>query len=422
MNCYHGFVKIKQEIPAPEIADVYQATLEELAKVEVQNMDLKGLTVGITAGSRGISGIVDIMKAVIETVIKAGGKPVIIPAMGSHGGGTAPGQRGILKDLGISEETMGVPLRATGESSLIGETAQGIPVYINQEALKVDRLVLINRVKQHTDFTGEIESGLHKMITIGLGGPKGAYMAHEAAMKYGYEEAIVRIAEVGFEKLPIIFALGIRENWKGKTAELCGMLPEEISVKEREMLIRDKEKSSKIPFSDLDILMIGEIGKNVCGGGMDSKIVGRIHLLGQKEPLEPRIKRIVVLSLTPGTHGNACGIGLADFVPSRVFDAINIHDTVMNCVTSMAPEYAAIPCVLENDREVIQAALRTSCPESDEEARIVFIQNTSRLDEMVVSEALLDEVRAHTMLEIMSEPLELSFDEEDNLLRYRTGL
>lgn len=415
-------VKIRQNIATTEITNVRQGILKELERININGMNLSGCTVGITAGSQGINELSEIMKTVIEAVKGVGGIPIIIPAMGSHGGGTEEGQREVLNSLGITKEAMGAPVCACTESIQIGETQKGMPVFINREAAKVDRLILLYRIKQHTGFSGKIESGIHKIVTIGLGGPRGASTAHYYAMKYGYEEAITSIAEVGIKKLPIIFAVGILENWKGKTAQITAMLPEEIREIEELMLEKDKAQTIKIPFSDIDVLIVGEIGKNVCSGGMDSKIVGRIRLLRQSEPENPKINRIVVLNLTPESHGNACGIGLADFIPRRVFEAINIDDTVFNCVTSMAPEYACIPAILKNDLEVLTAAVRTSCPESNEMARIVYIKNTSRLEEIFVSESMLEEVIDNKQLEIIGSPEKFMFDEKGDLINFKDVL
>lgn len=411
-------VRIKQTVPAEEIGNVAGAVEKALDRIKVRQMNLSGKTIGITAGSRGINAFPQILETIGGAIKAAGGCPVLIPAMGSHGGGTEAGQRDVLASLGVTEEKIGIPIRFCVDTLFLGETPSGVPVYCNREAAKVDGLVIVNRIKAHTDFSGEIESGICKMFAIGLGSDKGAMATHSHALVKGYEKVIREVARVMVGKLPVLFALGIRENWKGGTAEIAAILPEEIE--EKEMLLLKKYKASmiKLPVAVLDVLVVGEMGKNISGTGMDTKVIGRIHVKGQKEPDTPQIGRIVVLGLTPESHGNAIGIGLADITTQQVFSAIHMRDTAFNSITSMAPEQGFLPCVVENDREAILAALNTLGAVDVNKARLLYIQNTSRLEEMLVSEAMLEEMRGTRQLAIIGKPEEMRFDADGKLLPF----
>lgn len=411
-------IRIKQTGFAESTCNIHEEIKLALDKVKLWDMGLAGKTVGITAGSRGISQIPKILGILVNAIKEAGGIPVLIPCMGSHGGGTVEGQRDILASLGIVEETIGAPIRFCVDTVKIGETLSGIPVYCNKEAVKLDGLVIINRIKTHTDFSGEIESGICKMFAIGLGSAKGALTAHSHALLMGYEQVITEIAGVMVEKLPVLFAMGILENWKGETAKIEGILPNEIVEKEKYLLREYKSSMTKLPFPDLDVLIVGEMGKNISGTGMDTKVIGRIHVKGQKEPDSPKIGRIVVLKLTPESHGNAIGIGLADITTEKVFKSVELRVTAFNSITSMAPEQGFLPCVVENDREAILAAINTSGAVDQKNVRLMYIKNTSSLEYMAISEALLSEVQQNKRIQILGEPEELQFDAEGNLTNF----
>lgn len=412
-------VRVKQKIECQEISDVRQAVISEVRKLDLDGMGLKGLTVGITAGSRGIYALPEIIKAIADVVKEAGANPVIIAAMGTHGGGTPEGQLEMLKSLKVTPETVGAPIRCCADTVQLGETDEGVPVFCNVEATKVDRLIIAHRIKPHTNFFGEIESGLHKMLTIGLGGPRGAKSTHGHMLVKGYEKTIVDVARVMLKKLPVIFAVGVVENWKGKTAEVKAVLPNEIYAKEKELQALAKENTVKLPFKQMDVLVLGEIGKNISGTGMDTKVVGRIMMRWGEEPKYPDIGRIVVLGLTPESHGNAIGIGLADMTTRKVFQSIDIKSTALNAIGSMAVEQGRIPCVLDNDREAIESALVTLGAMDTTKARLVYLKNTLQLEEMFVAESMLDEVAEDSRLEVLGTPEELIFDDDGNLLNLR---
>lgn len=419
MIVFPRMIRIKQNMPSQELADVHAGVCQALDSIKVRQMNLEGKDIGITAGSRGIKNIPLILKTVADYIKAAGGNPIFIPSMGTHGGGALEGQREVLASLGITEESVGAPARCCIDTVLLGETPSGVPVYCNSEAVKMDGLVVVNRIKAHTDFSGEIESGICKMFAIGLGSEKGAYTTHSHAIIKGYEKVITEVAEVMISKLPVLFAVGILENWKSETAEIGAFLPGEIVEKEKLMLAKYKESAIKLPFTYLDVLAVGEIGKNISGTGMDTKVIGRIRIRGQKEPDKPQIARIVVLGLTEESHGNAVGIGLADITTREVFESIDLHRTGFNCISSMAPEQGFIPCVAADDREALESALTTLGAVEFSKVRMVYIKNTSSLEEMAVSEALIEEVQSDTRLDIIGELEELQFDASGKLLNFR---
>lgn len=409
-------VRVKQNVPSKAIDSISEAIKNSLSRISFYGTDLSGKKIGITAGSRGINGYPEILKQISQTIKDAGGYPVLIPAMGSHGGATADGQREVLAKLGITERTVGAPIQFCMDTVLIGETRSGIPVYCNKMATQIDGLVVVNRIKTHTDFSGEIESGICKMLAIGLGSDKGAITTHSHALLKGYEKVIVEVAETMIKKIPILFAIGIVENWKGCTSELVSILPGEIICKEKILLKGYKDSVVKLPFDEIDILIVGEIGKNIAGTGMDTKVIGRIYVKGQKEPNLPKIGRIVVLDLTPESFGNAIGIGLADITTQGVFQKINLQDTSLNCITSMAPEQGFLPCVVENDEEAVAAAFKTLGALEPKDVRLVCIKNTSNLEQMLISKALINEARLNGHLEILGDPEKLQFDSSGKLI------
>jgi len=412
-------VKVRQNKEAFVLSDIKEAVQQALAAIQFKQMDLRGKKIGITAGSRGIRNLPEIIKLIVTYIEDMGGNPVLIPAMGTHGGGSLEGQKHVLASLGISEDSTGAPVHCCLDTVLLGTTPSGVPVYCNSDAAKMDGLVIVNRIKSHTDFSGEIESGICKMFAIGLGSEQGAYTTHAHAIIHGYEKVITEVAQLMIAKLPVLFALGIMENWKGDTAAIEGFLPEEIISREKLMLIRYKEALIKLPFSQLDVLVVGEIGKNISGTGMDTKVIGRIHIMGQKEPESPQISRIVVLGLTKESHGNAIGIGLADITTQKVYQSIDLRITGFNSISSMAPEQGFLPCVVANDQEAFEAALMTLGAVDFSKVKMVYIKNTSALEEFAVSEALLQEVQADKCLETIGYLEELRFNSTGDIVSFK---
>jgi len=409
---------VKQIITQPAIKDIRSASRQEVQKMNLAERIKPGEKVGITVGSRGIANLKAIVEILIEAVKQAGGEPCIIPAMGSHGAGTAEGQKEMLASLGISEETLNVPVLACGEASQIGITASGIPVYVNDMvvAKKVDKLIIFNRVKEHTEFEGDIESGIHKICAIGVGNPKGALMVHQCALDFGYEKAIVEVGGYMLKHLPVAFAFATVENYYHKTAYVKAMLPEQVEEEEKKLLILAKSTLGKVPFDELDVLIIDEMGKNVSGSGMDTNVIGRIMVFGQKEPQKPVIKRIVILDTTEESHGMATGVGLADFTTKRLIDKLDSWPTYFNCITAQSPEKGRLPIFFATDKESIGAALTCIGSIPSENAKVVHIQNTNEVGYIEVSEGLMEEVKSKPNLEILEELKPMQFDEAGNII------
>lgn len=411
--------KVKQHFDTTEITDVASKIIEELEKVNASKQII-GKRIGITAGSRGIKYVDKMYKAIIDYVRENGGEPYLIAAMGSHGGGSVEGQLAILEGLNVTEETMGCSILSSIHADKVGQTPDGIPAFCNEKVKEVDKIIILNRIKEHTDFSAIIESGLHKMMTIGLGTLEGADSAHINAMKYGYFHTITEVGKVIKDHLDIICGIGIVENAICKIHTIEAIKPEHFWDREVALQALAKEKAAKIPFNVFDILFVKEIGKNISGGGMDSKVIGRIRELGQIDPEFPDIKRISIFSVTPESHGNYCGLGLGDFSTMNVFNQCNSHqairDTVINCVVSMTPEYATYPCLLDNEMEMVEQSFRNIGAVAPKEARLVYIKNTKELEEIYISEALLAEARSNERLEVFDGEYGFVFDDHNNMI------
>jgi len=413
-------VEIHQSIPSLKLDDFVSEIRKELKKAGLAGKIKPGAEIAVTAGSRGVAHYPEILATVVEEIRKAGGKPYLIPAMGSHGGASTEGQVSILKGLGITAETVGALIRATMEVDFVGELGNGSPVYVDRNALKADGIIVVGRVKPHTDFKGEIESGLMKMIVIGLGKQKGAEMIHRFKSE-GYHKLIPEAAKLIMKKAPIILGLAVIEDAHHNIAIVKAIEPEDIELEEKKLLEKAKELLARIPFKDIDVLIIDEIGKEISGAGLDTNVVGRFWLPGEFDPLSPNIRSIVVLDLSEETHGNAIGMGLADITTQRLVSKIDYQSTFVNALTSGHPLCAKTPVFLPTDRDAITIALQTSGAIDAEKAKVVRIKNTLRLEKMWISETLYEEVKADAklqkMLKIMGEPRELQFDVLGNLAR-----
>lgn len=406
------FYRVKQNLECPVINDVEGAVRAALSSLRLSERIRPGARVAITAGSRGIANIPLILKTVVQVIREAGGEPFLVPAMGSHGGATAEGQLAILASLGITEASVGAPIHSSMEVVEIGRTEKGVPVYFDKNAWSADAVFVVNRVKPHTGFRAANESGLVKMIAVGLGKEKGCTAMH----KHGLAETIPAAARVALKAAPIIGALGIVENSREETAEIRAARPEEIFEVDAELLSRAKEYLPRLPFDDLDLLIVDEMGKNISGTGMDVNVIGRMYKLGEPEPERPRIKRIAVLDLTEASHGNALGMGLADITTKRFLSKVDLTATYANVIAAGVLERGRMPVSAENDREAIRIALASLPGTPAEEARVVRIKNTLELEELEVSEALRPEVEANSRLQILAGPEPLPFDDAGNLI------
>lgn len=410
-------VKIRQDLPRPQVKNIGQTIKKELESLNLASRIKKGKVIAITGGSRGITDIDKILREVVSHVKTLGGEPVIISAMGSHGGGTAAGQKEILRHLNITEESINCPIIASVKVIKLGETpTHKIPVYCAQEAVEADGLIVVNRVKAHTAFRAPNESGLLKMLGIGLGRAPGA----EAIHSRGTEEIgqiIVELARVVRAKTNVLAGLAIVENGYEETARIKGLSTEQFEKEEAGLLKYAKELMPGIPFPEADLLLIDEMGKNYSGTGMDTNVISRWRIHGVLEPRERDFKRIAVLDLTAHSHGNANGIGLADFTTKRLVEKIDYQATYLNCLTTGFVQRGMIPVTLDSDRQIIETALKTLHLPQPEKAKIVWIKNTLFLDEMYCSESLLPEVEANPQLEVIGELKEFEFNNSNNLIR-----
>lgn len=410
---------IRQRIASPKLEDFVSEIRCELRRIGLADKVKPGMRIAITAGSRGIAHYPEILATVVEEVRKAGGNPFLVPAMGSHGGATAEGQLEVLRELGITPDSVGAPILATMEVEEVGRIDGSIPVYVDRYASKADGIIIVGRVKPHTDFKDRIESGLMKMMAIGLGKQKGAETIHMYKSE-GYHRLIPAAARLIMEKLPILLGLAVVENAFHEIAIVKAIEPKDIEEEEAKLLEKAKELLARIPFKDIDVLIIDEIGKDISGAGMDTNVVGRFWLPGENDPRTPNIKVIVVLDLTEKSHGNAVGIGLADITTERLVRKIDYRSTFINALTSGHPITAKIPIFLPSDRDAIAAALHLCRPIDPMEAKIVRIKNTLELERMWISESLYERVKRDPELggkiEILREPEDIRFDEKGNLL------
>jgi hypothetical protein len=413
---HHKLIQIKQKFPSYAVSNITERIKSEIAGIRLDKLIKPGDRIAITAGSRGISDINLITRTVIDEVIKLQGKPFIVPAMGSHGGATAKGQIDVLAGYGITENKMGAPIKATMEVIKIGEGNNGIPVYIDKNALDADHIVAINRVKPHTRFAGQVESGLVKMLLVGLGKDLGAKEYHRAIMKYTFDQIVEAALPIVLSRLSVLFGLAIVENAYGDIADIRAIMNKNF-IKEESKLNKEAFKlMAKLPFRNIDLLIIDNMGKDISGTGMDTNIIGRKDESSSNIPnTDTGISRIFVRDLTPNSHGNACGIGLADFTTRRLVSKINFPKTYINCVTALRPEGAKIPMTFECDKDAIDAAISTCCVENIEDIKIVWIKSTLDLEKIIVSAGFLDDLNGQNDIEQISSAKEITFDSLGNL-------
>jgi hypothetical protein len=401
---------IEQHIETPRLMNVPGAVRAEMARLGVAGRIRPGMNIAVTAGSRGITGISVILATVVAELKRLGAVPFLVPCMGSHGGATAEGQIEVLNSLDVTPANVGCPIRASMEAVQIGVTPEGIPVFQDKIAFSSDGIVVVNRIKAHTDFTGPVESGLMKMLTIGLGKHIGALAAHRNAIRHTYRVVIASMAREVISRAPLLFGLGVVENARDETAILRAIWPQDFEEEERSLLLQAKELMPRLPFDQLDVLLIDEMGKEISGTGMDSNVLGRRIVFGEGEPDRPRITRIAVCNLTDKSHGNAIGIGLADYTTRRLADKIDRRQMYVNGLTSGSPERARLPMVANHDREATEWALMTCGAVDTSRARLVRIKNTLHMTRIYASEALLPDIQADARLQVIGDWQRLSFD------------
>ncbi|NRF93728.1 DUF2088 domain-containing protein [Paenibacillus frigoriresistens] len=409
-------IKIRQHFHAPVVEHIEETIAAQLTKTEINERIKPGMRIAVTAGSRGIANISKIIAAVVAELKRRGACPFIVPAMGSHGGATAEGQIEVLESLGVTEANCGAPIISSMETVQIGNTPEGVPVHMDKYAHEADGVVLIARIKLHTDFKSPvgIESGLMKMAAIGLGKHRQALLLHTYGV-HGIRDIMPEVGKVVIESGRILFGVGIVENASEQTAILEAIEPERIYAREQELLLESARMYPKLPVEDVDILIVDQIGKNYSGTGMDTNIIGRMRIQGNPEPEQPRIKYIIAGDLSEESHGNALGIGLADLTTLRLTEKIDRKVMNENVITSTFLQRASIPIVLDNDREALRAALRANWNVSEDKAKIIRIFSTLHLEHMYVSEAVYEEMRSLPNISTEGEWETLSFDEFGNL-------
>lgn len=408
------FVKVKQNFKKDKIENV-EKKVQEVIKPHLNNLEGKRIAVGV--GSRGIANIAKITKTVIDCLKEAGAKPFIVPAMGSHGGATAEGQTFLLSSYGVTKEAMGVEIDASMEVESIGEYEPGLTVYVSKSALEADGIVIIPRIKLHTAFRGEIESGACKMLVIGLGKQRGADSVHSKGFGR-FEDLIPGIGRMIAEKTKMLLAVGLVENGYDQTAEIEVLTREDIIglEKEKALLRKSAELIARVLIPKFDVLVMDEIGKNISGDGHDPNVSGRFctpYATGGAD-----ISRCVIRGLSKETHGNANGIGGADVTTRKCFDEIDFIQMYTNCFTSTVTYPCMIPMVAANSEDAIKIAAKMCNGIKPGEQKIVWIKSTAELGEIMVSEPLLEEVKANPNLEILTEPEEMKFENGEPVFKW----
>ena len=400
----------------------------DLRGIIEKEFDLKGIAsrispgskVAVAVGSRGIANLAQIVFEIIKNLKRAGARPFIVPAMGSHGGATAEGQVQILNDYGVSETAMGARIESSMETEQLGTTESGIPVHFSRAALSADFIIIVNRVKPHTDFFGDLGSGVLKMLAIGLAKRTGAVACHFVAAHLGHERVIRDVSRFLLGKVPFLCGVAILENQFHETCDLVVLKRGDVEEMEMKLLVQAKSLMPRLPFEDIDLLIVDWIGKNVSGAGIDPNVIGRgvqgySASLMERPKVSPRIQRIVVCNLTPETHGNAIGIGLADFAASRIVRSLDTRSTYVNALAAVTPQTVKIPIHFDTDREMIGAACESLCINGVKNVRVLHVSDTLRLERLEASEAFADEIKGRQDLEIVSEARDLEFDSSGNL-------
>lgn len=398
---------IRQKLSTEKISNIEKSIQKELRRPVIGDSVHEGMSIGISVGSRGIKSIAEITRVVVGELKRSGAKPFIFPAMGSHGGATAEGQKSLLESLGVTEEFVGAPIKSTMETLVVGKTKQGQDVHLDAYAASADGIIVIGRIKAHSAFEGTYESGLMKMMAIGLGKQKGAQICH--ADGFGkLAEYIPDFGRVMLEKTPIIFSIGVVENGVDEPHTIEALAPSEIIEREPQLLKLSKRLMAKIPFEDIDVLIVDQIGKNISGEGMDPHVTGTFATPYVHGNI--KVKRYVVLNITPESSGNALGIGMADFSTKKVFDQLDFDAMYPNSLTSTVPGPSKVPMIFKNDEYAVKAGVHCSNVRTYADARIVRILDSSHLTHLKISRALLPEVERNKNLEMLSDFETLEFD------------
>ncbi len=396
---------VHQNIKTPRIADLGSELNGKFDEFGLKNSVKPNDTVAITAGSRGINHLDTILKTLVDYLKELKTSPFIIPAMGSHGGGTVEGQLQILNDYGITEENMGCPIKASMDVVEIGESEFGYPVYLDKYAASADKIIVVNKIKSHSKFLGDVESGLSKMSLIGLGKHKGAKLYHRLIDRYGWPRVIKSLLKVILKNAPITCGIGIIQNIDNEPAQLHVLHPEEFLTKEPELLRNYKELTEHLPFKEIDLLIVDEMGKNIFGTGMDTNITGR------KEGSSMKVRWLFVRDLTEESHGNSQGVGLADFTTKRLIDKIDYNKMYTNALTAHRTDSCKLPIFLQNDMEVMNAIFGMLTEEERSTFRMIWIKNTLELEKIFVSEYFFNQIKSRDNLKFVGDAEQIDFDD-----------
>ncbi|MGO9596603.1 MAG: lactate racemase domain-containing protein [Isosphaeraceae bacterium] len=403
--------RIRQSIPQSKIEDVPGTIRRLMLESRIRDRVHSGGTVAVGLGSRGITAIAGMARTAVETLKELGYRPFIVAAMGSHGGATASGQRALLASYGITEESMSVPIKTDMETVALGTNPVGLPIYFDRNAHQADGIVLVNRVKPHSDFCATYESGVLKMLVIGLGKRDGASQVHKLGLR-GMKEVLPAVGKFLLQNTKFALGLAILENAADMPAEIVALEPETILDTEPKLLEKARELMARLPFDQIDVLIVGELGKNYSGSGMDPNVIGRRMVETQGDLDRPVVTRLAVLDVADESHGNVVGIGFADLTTERLVSRMDLDAFRINVLTSCFLERARIPIALPTDREVIEKSVETCWRLNPLDARVVIIPSTLELETLWVSEAFEEEVRAHPYLKRQSEyhPIPFSTD------------
>ena len=418
MTNYPQMFRARQIRERPTVDDVAGEVESQLSDLKLHTKIRPGQSVAVSAGSRGIANIHIIIRAAVDHLKRIQARPFVVPAMGSHGGGQAEVQQKIIESYGITEEFIGCPVRATMETVVVCETAEGIPVHFDRYAYEADHVLVCGRIKPHTGFVGDIESGLMKMMLIGLGKHTGATIYHRAIQDHTFSQIVHSVSDQVLSRCSVVAGLAIVENAYDETARIAAVSPEELVDREKELLVQAKEWMPRLPFRSVDILFIDEFGKNISGSGMDTNVVGRkyfAHVAAEHE--YPKVKQIIVRGLTQETHGNAAGIGSAEFCTTRLIEQTDLTSTRINCLTSGSAVGAMLPLDYDTDRELLDVALTLIGLTRAEDSRILWIRNTLQVVELECSAAYHREALERDDLQVVSELRDFKFDRDGNFVR-----
>lgn len=400
---FPNLAKIRRKLPTEKLEDLDTSLSNELAESRVTIKP--GSRIAIAAGSRGIANIARIIKCIVDWVRSEGGVPFIVPAMGSHGGGVAEAQKQILESYGISEDGVGAQIRSSMEVVELPADDLPFPVFFDKYAFESDGVIVVNRIKVHTDFHGRYESGLMKMLAIGLGKHRQALAIHSYGV-FGMRELLPKVARQMLTHANVLMGIGIVENAREETLAIRAMPAASIPDVEPELLEIARSTMPRLPVDELDVLIVDEVGKNISGAGLDTNIIGRLRIPGEQEPESPKIKVIFIRDLTPESHGNAVGMGLADVMTRRFFDKVDLSATYENAATSTFLERAKAPLIAENDRDGLRIGIRPCGPVSADGLRVIRIRSTLHLEDMYVSPAVMEEINSSQEVEVISSAAE----------------